>query len=410
MLTWWKNSPYYDTNVYLPGSANRGVDPNLNKDWVKEVRGYGWGLIPIWFGLQSPCVVNKKITKYFSSVPAQANTQGIAEADAAVASANSLGITATIIYKDIEPFGTAVSSSCDAAVIAFLGGWTQEIHQKLGVSTAGVYGSPSAAQADFTQAQPPPDDVWISQWNQQRTIWHLTGLSDSNWPVDQRIHQYMGSASCQYTETWGGLNLCIDPDIEDATIVNNTGSKTYSYAYGNIDYPGGNNCTMVFGLNNVSNSGFLPAIAGSVWQNDGDSDCNGDVGAGGPTSTFVEWQGQYMIIPGTTAQGQYSYLAEAVSINDAGQTLGWFYGNSGSPTNFIASPPFSGFTALGCAPVPMGINDAGQIVSQTGSGGSPTSFLQDSATSKCVGLPTSLLWVTVSMGRPNSLGTTTTPT
>ena len=57
MQAWMASSPYYDIGVYLPGAANRGTDPALTSTWVQDVVQQGWGIIPIWLGLQAPCVI-----------------------------------------------------------------------------------------------------------------------------------------------------------------------------------------------------------------------------------------------------------------------------------------------------------------------------------------------------------------
>lgn len=91
MQAWWDLSPYFATSVYLPGSPNRGTDPNLTASWVSAIQGQGWGFIPIWFGTQAPCACAPSspaggCTPYnyvFSSDPATAQAQGTGDADAA---------------------------------------------------------------------------------------------------------------------------------------------------------------------------------------------------------------------------------------------------------------------------------------------------------------------------------------
>jgi photosystem II stability/assembly factor-like uncharacterized protein len=184
MQTWWNSSPYFDTSLYLPGSPNRGTDPLLNSAWVNGVESQGWGLFPIWFGLQAPCVLGSFTT--FSSDTSTAQAQGISEADAAAAAAQALGLNGTILYHDIENYDTG-SVSCRAAVTAFLSGWVYEAH--IDGFQAGVYGNPAPASLDFSQALPIPDDMWVARYDNRVTIWGLGALADSPWMTDQRMHQ-----------------------------------------------------------------------------------------------------------------------------------------------------------------------------------------------------------------------------
>ena len=96
MQTWWNSSPYYDVSIYLYGSPNKSTN-KINyptTQWLSTVEGYGWGVIPIWFGLQSSCVTNQPvITQFFGPTTADASTQGAQQADLAVAADKALGIT-----------------------------------------------------------------------------------------------------------------------------------------------------------------------------------------------------------------------------------------------------------------------------------------------------------------------------
>jgi hypothetical protein len=111
MGSWMSSSPFYDIYVYLPGSPNRHKDNKLTPTWLSFVESQGWGVIPIWFGLQSSCVINQpKITQYFGPTAADASTQGAQQADLAVAADEALGITSGIIYADIETY--TVNGTC----------------------------------------------------------------------------------------------------------------------------------------------------------------------------------------------------------------------------------------------------------------------------------------------------------
>jgi hypothetical protein len=244
MQAWWDASPYFDTNVYLPGSANKTVDANLNASWTSAIQTQGWGIIPTWFGAQPPtaCLTGTKpgsCTTYFSTVisgnASTAFTQGVNEANAAINSLTAPGptgvnLSGTIIYKNIENYVTGTTGD-SAAVKAFLSGWSTTLHARTPLAyLAGVYGNPAPASTDFAKVTPPLDDGWIASSNKKAStwgLWTLGGTTDTTlWAKDQRVHQYW----IDHNETHGGQGpFKIDSDIEDATIINNQGVKTYTY-------------------------------------------------------------------------------------------------------------------------------------------------------------------------------------
>jgi len=141
MQTWWDSSPYYAVGIYLPGSPNRSSNHTYaTQDWIDAVMAQGWGLWPIWFGLQAPCVnYPGKITQFISTDPSAAAAQGAQQADAAYNAATNLGLDGSIMYFDIEPYSTQ-SGSCSAAVQAYIGGFVAEMHDDAPGSSVGVYG------------------------------------------------------------------------------------------------------------------------------------------------------------------------------------------------------------------------------------------------------------------------------
>src|SRR5437868_5377062 len=50
----WRSS-FTVTNMYIGGAARGCAQPNLTKDWVREVRGMGYRITPTYVGLQAPC-------------------------------------------------------------------------------------------------------------------------------------------------------------------------------------------------------------------------------------------------------------------------------------------------------------------------------------------------------------------
>jgi len=224
MQTWWDSSPYYEVGVYTPGSPNRGHDVNLTSDWVEAVTAQGWGIIPIWFGLQAPCA-RAHFRSTFSATPNEATQQGIEQATEAYTSVTAIGLDGTIIYVDLEDFN---HSTCGVAAQAYLSGFVQQMHTQGG--SVGVYGGQYNATQDFQFASPMPDDVWIARKDGHVTVWGLghglsPALPDTLWPAKQRIHQYW----IDQDETWRGTTIHVDSDIVDATIVPSSGMKYFDY-------------------------------------------------------------------------------------------------------------------------------------------------------------------------------------
>ncbi len=215
MQTWWNNSPFYDSNIYISG-RNRGcTQPQLTAAWVNSVSAMGWGLIPTIVGYQAPCSVSTTSAKH-SNDPATAETQGRGEADIAVTDANNLGLTAgTVLYYDMERYDETTSTAgCRVAVNAFLKGWTERLHERGYIS--GTYGSPFNAQADWINLPETSrmDAVWLARWNNVMSVYGVAPLPDNFWTNHQRIHQWVGPRD----ETWGGVKFNIDNNISDAPV------------------------------------------------------------------------------------------------------------------------------------------------------------------------------------------------
>ncbi|HTX40915.1 MAG TPA: glycoside hydrolase domain-containing protein [Acidobacteriaceae bacterium] len=226
MATWWAESPYYDVGIYLIGSPNKGPNTELTPDWVARVDNQGWGIIPIWFGLQDPCLIYRKgVSDYFSSTPDTAYAQGVLQALRAHAAATDLGLDGNVIYVDVENYSYTADSACSLAAQAYVSGFVSTIH--VGFSgTVGVYGSVGDAidihsACNALGACNPPDYFWLGREDHRATVWneghggYSNYLADSEWPSQERMHQY----SDTHDETWGGVKLSIDNDVVDSPVV-----------------------------------------------------------------------------------------------------------------------------------------------------------------------------------------------
>ena len=240
MDAWYQSSPYSDTSVYLGGtnaSCKPAKNTYLNSAWITEVLGKGWGLIPIWVGLQSSCVTGCSSCAKMSTNAATAYTQGVAEADSALSAANALGITNGIITYDMEPY--TESTACSVPVEQFLSGWVSEMHSASNNTfLAGIYDVHTNV-VDFESVSPLPDEVWIAYlhgdaWYNPPLIFEISKyFTSAFWNYQtQAIMQYCqdgsGSGSTYYCSTyggdgpWGGVKITIDGDVESGPVLYGT--------------------------------------------------------------------------------------------------------------------------------------------------------------------------------------------
>ena len=126
----------------------------------------------------------------------------------AAADMQSLGIPAgSPVYLDMEHYHR--TSTNTGAVLAFVSGWTAQLHRSGYV--AGVYGTAASTIADLASrwgtGYPEPDDIWFAEWNGQPTA-ASDYIPASAWPDQQRVHQYSGARD----ETYGDAPLNVDDD------------------------------------------------------------------------------------------------------------------------------------------------------------------------------------------------------
>ena len=108
--------------------------------------------------------------------------------------------------------GYTVSTTHSAAVLAFLAGWTAELHAQ--GYTSGVYSSADSGIVDLVDqvgsGYLEPDDLWVARWNgAQNTV--DPNVPAGDWANHQRLHQYSGGLN----QTYGGVRLNIDQDYVD---------------------------------------------------------------------------------------------------------------------------------------------------------------------------------------------------
>jgi hypothetical protein len=211
----WLASPYRAVGIYLGGANRACADGALSASWVGFAGSAGWGLIPLYVGLQAPCVAQAKLAKID---PSAAAAQGTQAAQDAFSLAAVFGIPpGNPIYFDMEGYKTT-DPACTKAVQAFVGAWDTGL--RAAGYVAGVYGSAASTIRDLAAmpANLTPDDVWIANWNAKESVFGDPYVSDSLWPNHQRLHQYKGG----HRETWGGVTLNIDSDYLDGAIASPT--------------------------------------------------------------------------------------------------------------------------------------------------------------------------------------------
>jgi hypothetical protein len=210
MQSWFSSSPYRAAGIYIGGSMRACPDGNLSSSWVSQTTSMGWGLIPIYVGVQAPCVSQTGLDVID---PTKAAAQGKASADDAVSRAQFFGLGAgTPIYYDMEGYNSS-NAACVQTVLTFMSAWTSEL-RALGY-LSGAYGSTASLMVDMSNAVASgssgfvaPDDVWFAHWNGLQTLSDSASypaFKDIYWSRGQRLHQYDN-----LTEAWGGVSINID--------------------------------------------------------------------------------------------------------------------------------------------------------------------------------------------------------
>jgi hypothetical protein len=206
----WLAAPYRAVGVYFGGMNRACAQPNLTADWVAHQQANGWHLLPVYLGRQAPCTTSSK--KYLID-PAQASTQGRAEADAAVSAAGALGLPRdSALIFDMEAYQTG-NTACTNAVLGFLGAWTSRLHDRGYFS--GVYSSIASGVTDLVNdyrspSRPHPDYLDFARWDGDASTGN-PAIPASYWSPHRRIHQYLGD----HDETYDGVPINIDNDYVD---------------------------------------------------------------------------------------------------------------------------------------------------------------------------------------------------
>jgi hypothetical protein len=202
----WGESPYRAVGVYIGGANMACAQPNLTASWVNEESAAGWHLIPTYVGLQAP----SNGCGCASINPSRASGEGAAAAGDAVKRALAIGVgPGNPIYFDMENYSRGGGNT--SGVLTFLAAWTAGLHAA--GYQSGVYSNAFGGLSDLVAARgsgfTEPDDIWIADWNGQRTV--ASPYVPSGAWSNHRIHQYEGG----HNETHGGVTLNIDGNFLD---------------------------------------------------------------------------------------------------------------------------------------------------------------------------------------------------
>jgi len=208
----WSASPYRGLGIYIGGVNRACKQTQLTATWVQQTLGLGWSLLPLYVGLQAPCISQSGLAK-ISTTQATAAQQGRTAADDAAGAAQALGLPAgSPVWFDMEGYKLS-DATCTKAVQSFVGGWNTELRAR--GFTPGVYGSAASTIRDVSLAAAQPDLIWIANWNGVENVFGDPYVSDALWTNHQRVHQYKGG----HKETYGGVTINIDSNVVDSAVV-----------------------------------------------------------------------------------------------------------------------------------------------------------------------------------------------
>ncbi|MGH3366322.1 MAG: glycoside hydrolase domain-containing protein [Nocardioidaceae bacterium] len=223
MDAWLEASPYWGVGIYIAG-INRFCfnQPLLTPQWLQTQSDNGWRILPLTVGLQASCSTNarfqapgRRINPNPAGDYAAARSQGGAEARSTVSVARSLGIAAgSTLWYDLEHFD-ASKMRCRDSALAFISGWTSQLH--VSGYRSGFYSSGSSGirALDNARVLTPrrfdlPDQIWIADWNGRADV-NSAYVRPDGWMPHARVHQYRGD----HLETYGGVTINIDSNFMD---------------------------------------------------------------------------------------------------------------------------------------------------------------------------------------------------
>ena len=215
LRAWKGSSPYGALGIYIGGRNRACAQPQLSAGWTRSATSVGWGLLPLYVGLQSPCITSGRSARMN---PGSAASQGAAEGRDAVNHARALAIgPGSPIYLDMETYDR-YNAGCTQAVFQYVAAWTRAVHAAGYLS--GFYSSADSGIADLAwgasrrRISELPDVVWYARWDGRNDTSGYDALASGEWVYHQRVHQFVGNTS----ESHGGVRINIDRNAVDAPV------------------------------------------------------------------------------------------------------------------------------------------------------------------------------------------------
>ena len=199
--------------IYIGGPEAACGWGNLSAAWIRASVRMGWAMIPAYVGPQAPC------TSFGVRIRSgRAEWQGRASARNAIRLARLLGMhRGAVLYDDMEAYRPH-HGRCSRPVVAFLDGWTRELHAR--GYRAGVYSSAAAAARDLGRYRSVyghpvarPNSLWFALWDGHRNL-RGTPYVRNTWWHGHRIKQYRGARHRRI----GGVRLSFDSDLVDGPV------------------------------------------------------------------------------------------------------------------------------------------------------------------------------------------------
>lgn len=212
----WLASDYGAVGVYFGGRGRACADQkHLSRDWLQEVDEMGWGVLPVYVGSQSPCVVARN--KQHVRIGSNPWKQGTREGGDAVEKAEGLGIEPeSPLYLDMESYRHE-RKACARDTLSFVRAWNREVRSHGYVP--GFYSSANSGVRHMDQARRAgvrdlPSVMWFARWHTAPDVNGEPALGRDAWQPKRRIHQYAGNV----TERHGGRTITIDRNLVDAPV------------------------------------------------------------------------------------------------------------------------------------------------------------------------------------------------
>ena len=162
MQTGYNYSPFFDVGAYIGGVNYSSRYARLPSFWAGAVSNLGWGILPIWVGLQPGSTSKQSLRQY--PLGDDGTASGLGDANTAVQTAVGLGIVNSIIYADIERFnasyGATTCTGGDQTVRNYVGSWVSTLHQN--GFLAGVYFSAGNWCDINIPGGNAPDAIWVA--------------------------------------------------------------------------------------------------------------------------------------------------------------------------------------------------------------------------------------------------------